>query len=130
MVWLACTNQRYEEAPIRGQSIEYFPRGTILYQPENLDHVMGDPDVYILDPSIYLYPDNLVFRSFLVVEHLPYVEGLPENNPVGGLCWECNPQEVVCFSDDLDENTPHPCAWWDAPFLYLCNGKGYIQEVK
>lgn len=116
MAVYSCTNQQYEFAPLRVEIIDYIPVGTILYHPSGTRVPAGNPFLFSFDPTLFPYPSRFVTRF-----NIPYMEGLPEGNPIDGLCYECRPDQVFCYTEDLETSIPHPCAWWQDPFLYLCN---------
>jgi hypothetical protein len=115
MASYSCTNQRYEDAPLRQATIDILPKGTKIYRLIDNHPSPGDPVIFTFIPD--LFPKTKAYR---LKEDLLYLIGLPQGNPVEGLCWECQPDEVFCYSDDLQEQIPTPCAWFQEPFLYLC----------
>lgn len=113
---LSCTNQRYEQAPLQVEIIDVVLPGTLLYTSSDKASILGMPHPFTLQP-----PSQRNYDTYIVEKDIPYVEGLPESGSLQGLCWSCNPdEEVECFDDNLN-SIPHPCAWWQWPYLYLCN---------
>ena len=118
MARYSCTNQRYEFTPLRAEIIDILPKGTRLYKPLIPRAILGDPTIFTEDYN--LFPQGTRFEVYLLDKDLPYIIGLPEGNSVEGLCWECQPDEEICFVEDLDIEIPHPCAWFQEPYFYLC----------
>lgn len=118
MASYSCTNQRYEFAPLRVEIIDVLPAGTLLFRESSQKTPKGNPISFTLEPTPY--SDEL----YMTQDNLPYVIGLPQDNPIDGLCWECRPDEEICFDDNLDVEFPHPCAWWQDPYFYFCNLDG------
>lgn len=117
----SCTNQRYNYTPLRVEIIDILPKGTFLHKASQDDLQSGikNPIIFTLDPNIY--PSGTQVEIYFLIEDLPFIIGLPEDNPIEGLCWECQPDEVSCFDDNLTIEIPHPCAWYQEPYLYLCH---------
>lgn len=123
MAYYSCTNQRYQIAPLRVEEINILPSGTLLFKvvssDKNLGSHNGNPTIF--SQTLDIYPPGTSVQSYVVTDNLPFIIGLPEDKGFQGLCFEYLPDENFCYDDDLTLEIPHPLAWGQEPYFYMCN---------
>lgn len=128
----SCTNQRYEYTPLRVEEINTLPSGTLLFRALRKDqsfnpsseenfNLENNGNPVIFTQTLDLYSPGTTVETYVVAQDLAYIIGLPEDKGVDGLCWEYQPEEDFCFDDDLTIEFPHPLAWVQEPYFYICN---------
>lgn len=131
MAYFSCTNQRYEYTPLHLEEINILPIGTLLFRGVNREEPFNpssnensgrvDGNTNLFSQVIDVYPHGTLIETYMVVQELPYIIGIPEDKGLEGLCWEYHPNEDFCFDDNLDVEIPHPMAWSQEPYFYLCD---------
>ncbi len=127
MAYYSCTNQRYQFTPMRVEEINILPSGALLFKAtnrdtssdKNLGSKNGNPTVF--SQTLDIYPAGMLVETYVVTEDLPFIIGLPEEKGFEGLCIEYLPDENFCYDDDLTLEIPHPLAWGQEPYFYICN---------
>lgn len=109
------------DSPIYLREIDFLPSGTFVYLSERYPKQEGTPFPVSLDPKAFSSDIKLI--KYQAEAEIAYII-VPPNWDREYKCWECQPQQVMCYDSDVN-GFPQPCAWWQFPFLWICSLQGF-----